>query len=216
MIESSLEINFICENLVSTDITEYAEAIDENDLASYKIRDGNRLALSGRLIGSVMTIKEPSNHLYDISDNIITISIKYERFTRPDGRDRLSSLLSFVADFNESVGFNYVFGSHELRIERIGIPGDGALPSPISDEGLDRNQIDHPTSVMLFPPVMVEQYGKEWLLDLPADRAEELKHGSVFVVATEDITDFEQDTELHQHINDAMKPIEEAFANRDD
>lgn len=43
---------------------------------------------------------------------------------------------------------------------------------------------------MLFGPEMVEEYGREWLLDAPAWKRTELDDGGIMLVASPDPTDY--------------------------
>lgn len=67
---------------------------------------------------------------------------------------------------------------------------------------------------MLFPPEMVETYGREWLLNLPADRVEELDDGAVMIVTTDAIPKYDSDIDISELVNDSVKPIETAFDQR--
>lgn len=76
----------------------------------------------------------------------------------------------------------YVYGlapGHDDMIRR----GDRELP--VTEADLEANRIRGPSWLMLFPPAMVETYGREFLLDAPVWRAEELDDGAVLLVAEE-------------------------------
>ncbi|MUV90714.1 hypothetical protein GJ629_13055 [Halapricum sp. CBA1109] len=101
---------------------------------------------------------------------------------------------------------------HNWRTDRVESDATPVpLPSPISETTLDENRIHHPTWLMLFTPPMVEQYGEEWLLDLPADHIEELDDGSILLVVVSDISEYQSDTEIAEYLNDRMEPLEDAF-----
>lgn len=67
---------------------------------------------------------------------------------------------------------------------------------------------------MIFPPAMVETYGRDWLLNLPADRTESLNDGGILVVATEDIAEYDRRFELVTHISESLEPLKDAFEAR--
>ncbi|ELZ08579.1 hypothetical protein C479_14608 [Halovivax asiaticus JCM 14624] len=109
-----------------------------------------------------------------------------------------------------------MYGIHNWRVEgwQEG-RSEYKIPDPVSDEALANNRIDHPTWLMLFPPEMVEGYGREWLLDLPAEHMEELDDGAIMVVATRAFPECETDMETVKLIDDAVTPLEESFQTRD-
>ena len=72
-----------------------------------------------------------------------------------------------------------------IRHTRLNVPN--AINSPTTREAIADNQIVAPTWLMLFTPEMVEEYGRDWLLDLPADRFEDLSDGGLMIICTEHI-----------------------------
>jgi len=92
---------------------------------------------------------------------------------------------------------------------------DIEIPSPVTDESLANNRINLPTWLMMFPPAMVEEYGREWLLNLPAERIEELDDGGIMVITTDEFADIETGTELTVHVQDAKEPLEAAFRDHE-
>lgn len=59
---------------------------------------------------------------------------------------------------------------------------------PVTRESLANDEFNDAAWVMLFPPAMVEQYGKRTLRNLSARRVEELDDGSFLIVAPGDPT----------------------------
>ncbi|MFC7072623.1 hypothetical protein ACFQJ7_17160 [Halovenus rubra] len=131
------------------------------------------------------------------------------------GQQQFEETFDLVRQFYQGIDAQYVFGMHSERIETIGLPENrNGIRSPISDESLAQNRIVTPTWLMLFPPAMVEEYGREWLLDLPAERIEELDDGTIMIVATTDIFDADSDFEIANAVGEGLQPLEDAFAEK--
>ncbi|WP_435334876.1 hypothetical protein [Haloarchaeobius sp. TZWWS8] len=79
------------------------------------------------------------------------------------------------------------------------------------------NRVNWPTWLMVFSPSMVEQYGREWVRDLPAAHIEEFDDGAILVIATDEFVNLDSshhsnlDISVAEMISKAMKPIEAAF-----
>lgn len=76
----------------------------------------------------------------------------------------------------------YVYGlsyGHSEVIRR------GARELPITEADLAENRICGPSWLMLFPPALVETYGREVLLNAPVWHAEELDDGAILLVVVE-------------------------------
>ncbi|MUV90712.1 hypothetical protein GJ629_13045 [Halapricum sp. CBA1109] len=129
-------------------------------------------------------------------------------------QQQLEETLDLVRQFYQCIDAEYVFGMHSERIETIGLPENrNGIPSPISDESLSQNHIDYPTWLMLFPPTMVEEYGREWLLELPAEHVEELDDGAILVVSTLELTDCETDIDIAETVAGSLDPIVSRFTD---
>lgn len=192
------------------------DAIDESDRFDYYRMSDKIIGLTGELSGSSLRTKRQDRHVYDYGESIIKYIIRGDRLDRADGGELFDAALSFVPYLYSQTDPQYIFGMHDSRIERIGANHlDQGIPSPVSDAGLANNRIDHPTWLMLFPPEMVEEYGREWLLDLPVETVTELDDGAIMTVATERIPECESDVGVAEEILDAMEPIEKAFRERD-
>ena len=218
MVESHIEVNFVYRGDVETAFTGVVAWLDEEERPTCSRRGEYRLGFADELVGCTLKIKRSEKHLYDYDGGIMTFVVLCERLGRPDGSERLDAALSFVKYVYTQTDPQYVFGMHDWRAERIPKDPDEfdyALPSPITDEGLAQNWINHPTWLMIFPPELVEVYGREWLLNLPAETVEELDDGAIMTVATESILNCQSDTEIAQEIGDAMEPIEQRFQQRD-
>lgn len=140
----------------------------------------------------------------------------YNYMSPEDGTGQLTTTLGFLSRLYQAVDPLLVVGTHYWRIEQIeyGAP-EYDIPPVVSDDGLANNQIDHPTWLMIFPPEMVAEYGREWLLDLPAEYIEELDDGAIMTVATRAFPECDSDMEILSMIDDAVQPIEEAFQSRE-
>lgn len=81
----------------------------------------------------------------------------------------------------------YVFGIDEGHSASL-FEGDR---SPPLSSGVPVEWYDLEVSwLMLFPPEMAESYGKEFLLDAPVWRIDELDNGAILIIASPDPTDF--------------------------
>lgn len=77
---------------------------------------------------------------------------------------------------------SYVYG---LTPGHADIIRRGDREHPVTEDDLEANRIRGPTWLMLFPPAIVETYGREFLLDAPVWRAEGLDDGAVLLVVVE-------------------------------
>ncbi|MFC7073102.1 hypothetical protein ACFQJ7_12435 [Halovenus rubra] len=95
----------------------------------------------------------------------------------------LDETRDLVALVYEAIKPQYVLGVVSYQYEALGIE----TPYPIDEERLANGRIDNPTWLMIFPSNMVAEYGREWLLDLPAERIEELDDGAILICATDQL-----------------------------
>lgn len=82
----------------------------------------------------------------------------------------------------------YAYGLDEGHVEIIGEDGPESLPIP--PETLEAGNINAVSWLMLFSPSLVESYDREFLLDAPAWRTEELADGAILIIACADPTDY--------------------------
>ena len=190
--------------------------LENNSEIDYFQQTNKDLKITGSLFGSFHIYNTSLSASLDDYENI-TFNTPCYRYTQSNnGPERLSTLFEFVSDLYEAVGPLYVYGVNNWRIEGWE-EGQTEYKTPpvISDGGIENNRIEHPTWLMLFPPEMVAEYGREWLLDLPAETIEELDDGAIMIVATGPLPECENEREIVELIDDAMTPIEEAFAQRE-
>ncbi len=140
------------------------------------------------------------SHVFPYNKQILSMGIGLDELRRDDGDKRLASFLEFVTLIYHATDPLYGFGMLSYRLEAI----DVEVPPPISDKKLAENRINHPTWLMLFPPEMVEAYGREWLKSLPAARIDSLDDGGLLVITTMEVTDADA-------VYEAMQNIEQAF-----
>lgn len=210
--ESNLRIWFLFEQDVESLSQNVTGALESRDHISYvDMGDGN-IMLSGDLTGCDLYI-EDGDVLGISAGTHVLFTIQCE-YVCDDGEEVLLDALDLVTLLYKTLSPGYVFGMHISRVDKVEAPYS-SVTKPIECESLSKNRITHPTWLMVFPPAMVEEYGREWLLDLPADRIEELDDGAIMVVATEDITSCEADAEIAELMHDAMEPIEDAFDAHD-
>lgn len=118
------------------------------------------------------------------------IEIRYDRepFNDAVGDDR--QLEAIADDLINLV--TYIYTVSDLRPEFVyGVTGlhqtllaGNEVPLPVTAESLAENRIGYATWLMLFPPAMVETYGRETLLEAPAWHVEELDDGGILLVST--------------------------------
>ena len=179
------------------------DILDRGDQPEYIEHGGNSLTLLDASCG--IGVDKGERHHYPFSNNYIDIGLLAEDFVhRPH---LLENGQSLVTNIHNSTDIQYGFG----MISREGPEDPRQFTPPVSDESLAQNRINYPTWLMLFPPEMVETYGREWLLDLPAERIDELDDGAIMVVATTAITECDTDEEIQETVTEAMAPIIEAF-----
>ncbi|MFC7072626.1 hypothetical protein ACFQJ7_17145 [Halovenus rubra] len=195
-------------------LSDLLDSIDAEEKYNY-FHTNTEVLLENRLEGASLSVRNDDLHAYSYNKSIILFHVLGERLERSYGRQLLDSALAFVPYLYRECDPEYMFGMHDWRIERIGENQPHGLPSPITEDGLADRRIEHPTWLMLFPPAMVETYGRDWLLDLPAETVEEFDDGAIMTVATESILDHDSPTEIAEAVNEAMAPIEDAFEQRD-
>jgi len=185
--------------------------IGEADGMDYKLMDDTSatIATEPGPIDVSLTPDKRQNY-FECTGSIITVLMHCYLVTGEEGTAWLEGHLDFVQKVYAMTSPVYVCGMHIWTMEGIGIE----RPSPVTDQGLANNRIDLPTWLMIFPPEMVEEYGREWLLDLPAERIEELDDGGIMVVATQDFVDTETVTEFTNRVYDAVEPLKTAFRDR--
>jgi hypothetical protein len=213
-IESRLELNFALDGSVGT-VPELLERMDHVSSSDYSVKGDDWAKIHALVAALDFRLLTPSGHRYSSDIDILCLRLSCSRLTGSAGQAYLNAVLEFVRSLHVTTEPRYAFGLHSRRAARIGqdhLPE--FIPSPISDEGLAENRVDHPTWLMLFPPAMVDTYGHEWLLNLPADRVDELDDGSIVVVVTEAFLDCDSDVEIAQTMDEAMAPVEDAFASR--
>lgn len=76
--------------------------------------------------------------------------------------------------------------NHAFNIRMIGGP-------PITAESLANDRLRYLPWLAVFPPAMVESYGRETLLSAPAWKVEELDDGAILIVCHDDIDDWQAD-----------------------
>ena len=215
MEEQHFEISF----LVRDQDKKFQKSIDFLETegeTKYLRQSDNQLKLYGSLNGGFFHADAPVAAKLRELETLIFYPPCYNYTSSEDGREQLETALGFVSRLYQAVDPSYVFGLHNWQIDvtEAGHPKHEISP-PVSDEGLANDRIDHPTWLMLFPPEMVTEYGREWLLELPAAYVEELDDGAIMVVATTDFRDCETGMDVVELIDDAMEPIVDGFDERE-
>lgn len=206
--ESTFYIRFVDER-DAKDLFDHATEYFDAEEITYHEHTDTEIGLSDDLTHCAIQITDSHPHS---DDALLTVMIQAEYFVTSDWQTRVEDGITLVEDLCDLLDPTYAFGMHNWRTDRVESDATPVpLPSPISETTLDENRIHHPTWLMLFTPPMVEQYGGEWLLDLPADHIEELDDGSILLVVVSDISEYQSDTEIAEYLNDRMEPLEDAF-----
>jgi len=135
--------------------------------------------------------------------------LNWERIGKDD--DTAYDHIDCVGMVYEATKPEYALGMVSYQYEALGIE----FPQPISEQGLANGRIDSPTWLMIFTPEMVDEYGREWLLNLPADRIEELDDGTILVCTTTRPDGTESHDAWEQKFQDPLESLEDAFAGED-
>lgn len=154
---------------------------------------------------------------YSLSDGDTVVPDSYGTLRLWFGADALmlnpellEDALRVTKRIYESTDPVYVFGMHFGHKEVIGLEMD----EPVTTETLEENRLNTPTWLMLFPPAMVDAYGREWLLNLPVPYTEELGDGAILTLTMTDFEKFESDVDMLEALWEARESLEELFEAR--
>lgn len=216
-LESTFRVNFLSNAPGEETLDVIVSVLDtDEDTPSYTKHNDYNATIFGeaRRYGLEWFPGDISNFAYD--DEIVILDLTCSGLFRSETpSQQFQELFDLVRRFYEATDAQYVFGMHSGRIETIGLPENrNGIRSPITDASLAQNRIVAPTWLMLFPPGMVEEYGREWLLDLPAERIDELDDGAIMIVATTDIFDADSDLAIADTVGKSLRPLEEAFTEK--
>jgi len=145
-------------------------------------------------------------HQFDHHGLVLTMELNWERIGDGSEWDHID-LVSLVYEATDP---QYVLGMVSAQYEALGVE----MPDPIDEDRLANGRIEHPTWLMIFPPEMVEEYGREWLLDLPAERIDELDDGAILICATDQPTGNEGHDAWEQKFMEPIQKLEDAFAEK--
>jgi hypothetical protein len=102
--------------------------------------------------------------------------------TDPEAQiDRLFALVRWVYEATDDTPA-VVYGLDPNYVQLI---LDGMIEIPVTTAGLDDARIGYVGWFVVFPPAMVDRYGRDTLLSAPAARIEEYDDGAVLVAAYE-------------------------------
>lgn len=147
-----------------------------------------------------------TNGLYPEDREVIQLGLKPGRLVNA-GEQYLTDTLEVVELLYGLSDPVYVYGMHSGSMDVVGMEYE----KPVTPETLAANRLNYPSWLMLFPPVMVEEYGRGWLLDLPVDRVEELDDGAILVVAKDDFTDCEIEADMMNQLYEMYQSLESVF-----
>lgn len=190
---------------------EYFNQVDDLDCSTMSETRVSMTSSQPVLFKLTLSIDEPERHLFSYGAAVLSLRISADSLIRDGGAQRLDRYIGVLKQLYSETRPQYVCGMESELMEAIDIE----IPSPVTDESLANNRINLPTWLMMFPPAMVEEYGREWLLNLPAERIEELDDGGIMVITTDEFADIETGTELTVHVQDAKEPLEAAFRDHE-
>lgn len=203
-----IEVSYMCDESGDEDVLTTLEA----GLADV---DGIRILTEDRNEIVVDTGKYTGRYTYGTEDPLVPDG--YDTFglsigAKPLTRDQahVENALTVIKTVYELTEPKYVFGMHIGAREVVGLD----VGEPVTAEDLADNRLTTPTTIMLFPPAMVDEYGRDWLLNLPAAHTEALDDGGVLVVGI-DFPDCETRKEMSDRLYEAYERLEEAFDHRD-
>ncbi len=177
---------------------------------------GGELAANSRVINETVEIGATypqallrpvaGGHQFDHDGLVLTMELNWERIGDGSEWDHID-LVSLVYEATDP---QYVLGMVSAQYEALGVE----MPEPIDEDRLANGRIEHPTWLMIFPPEMVEEYGREWVLNLPAERIDELDDGAILICATDQPTGNEGHDAWEQKFMEPMQKLEDAFAEK--
>lgn len=119
----------------------------------------------------------------------IELRIDTDELRLSDRTDRVAAVCNLVVDIYNVLDSRptYVYGLDPAHAEAVG----SFFGIPAEATALAADRISDVSWLMLFPPDLVESYGREFLLNAPAWRTDELDDGSILVVSWENPTNVE-------------------------
>jgi len=173
-VQGAIEVGFIYEHSAEQAMTELREALGAESDASPIYIETDTTGFKARA-GYATGVPD--------TDDGISIGLEYDELAGENSEDVYKAFIDALKQVYESTEPLYGWG---IRRTRIDIP---ELSTPATSESIADSRIIAPTWVMLFTPAMVEEYGREWLLDLPVDRIDDLPDGGLLIVCTEQLLD---------------------------
>jgi hypothetical protein len=162
------------------------------------------LRLESNLLDILLSPEQAEYHPYPCHQPVLSMTLEGSELQQDNSAEKLSEFIDLVTVVYNATSPLYGFGMLSYRLDAIGVE----VPPPISDEGLAKRRINHPTWLMVFSPEMIETYGREWLEDLPAARIDSLDDNGLLLITTLDVTD-------NTAVYESMQAIAEVFKNRD-
>jgi len=217
--ESFFRVEFVFEDPPQEAFDRLVSLFEQKkEMPKYLKRSERRMKIVGESRNfSLRVISDSELNSYEYEESTISLDLTCSVLFQggSPGEQQLDETFALIRRFYEEIDAQYVFGMHSERIETIGLPENrNGILSPINEDSLAQNRIVASTWLMLFPPAMVEEYDREWLLDLPAARIDELDDGAIMIVATTGIFDAESDLEIANAVGDGLRPLEDAFAEK--
>jgi len=136
-------------------------------------------------------------------DEGLGISINIRQFQLEGSDTDYEAFVDAMTHIYEATDPLYGYGIRQGTLEL-----SDTLNSPTTREAIAESRIVVPSWLMVFTPEMVEEYDREWLLDLPADRFTELSDGGLLIVSTERLVSEPEETGKFE---DDMAAMDEAF-----
>lgn len=166
--------------------------------------------------GTFSLTEHTQPHYYEdvYVDGYLSLRVRCMRLLQETNHELLADFFRLSTAIYRLTDPQYACGLHSYQIESLG----QYTPFPISEDAFAANCIERPMWVMVFPPPMVAEYSRDWLLSLPVERVDELDDGAIVTIATTDFFDADSstdpDAEVANRIERAIGPLEDAFAEK--
>lgn len=130
--------------------------------------------------------------------NFQQVMIHSESDYEQSHHERLDALVEIVRDLYEASDPKpaFVYGLQHAADEAL----MWADEPPIDGEALSEDQINHAPWLSVFPPRLVETYGRETLLSAPVWRAEEWEDGAILLVQDDEPLLLNPVGEMNEHL----------------
>jgi hypothetical protein len=186
---------------------------DRWELLKDRIAENEDMELTDRLRTDITSYGIGIDSASYPSDGRLDLQIRTAVDDIKDGADsrRFENFIDIIKWIYEMTEPQYVYGVHQVQEGEFG----DRLDEPVTTESLSADRITQPTWLMIFPPAMVDTYGRDWLFSLPVDRVEELDDGAVMTISVDDFSDHEIALDIYDSMDEATDQLTDLFDQRE-